>query len=55
VHRSHAELAAAVGTSRKFISRQLTAMANDHLLEVRRGAVRIVDFETLLRLSSPSK
>ena len=55
VHRSHAELAAAVGTSREVISRQLTAMANDHLLEVRRGAVRIVDFETLLRLSSTSK
>jgi hypothetical protein len=34
------------------VSRQLKAFANDGLLEMKRGAITLIDFEFLLALSS---
>ncbi len=52
VEASHADLAAAIGSSREVVSRQLKAFANDGLLEMKRGAITLIDFESLLALSS---
>ncbi|MEL0225021.1 MAG: helix-turn-helix domain-containing protein, partial [Gammaproteobacteria bacterium] len=52
VEASHANLAAAIGSSREVVSRQLKAFANDGLLEMKRGAITLIDFESLLALSS---
>ena len=52
VEASHANLAAAIGSSREVVSRQLKAFANDGLLDMKRGAITLIDFESLLALSS---
>ncbi len=44
---THHEIAAELGSSREVISRILASLANTHMIQVKRGAIEILDYESL--------
>ncbi|MBI5305540.1 MAG: Crp/Fnr family transcriptional regulator [Chloroflexi bacterium] len=47
IHITHQEIAAELGSSREVISRILEGLASERMIRVARGAVEILDFESL--------
>lgn len=51
VRATHQTIAAEVGTAREVVSRHLKRLADQAVLKVERGAIRILDPETLAKLT----